>query len=207
MLYELHPAIRYYMTKLEASVDKNVALVARLRQLPADTAWIVMQGQVSNKLGQPVVADFFAVNLHLDGRLAGRTLPLEDFVARFNLKDRLYTESIPVNELQKLQEILADAIDVARSHMQEAQQLLEGEMEQKLVTYREHLTQWKKDSLQQLAIDFNEGTVLTNFQTSRRQAERKEIETILSKTGQYVQDLTALQNDAYLKVLAVFYND
>jgi SNF2 family DNA or RNA helicase len=207
MLYELHPAIRYYMTKLEASVDKNVALVARLRQLPADTAWFVMQGQVSNKLGQPVVADFFAVNLHLDGRLAGRTLPLEDFVARFNLKDRLYTESIPVNELQKLQEILADAIDVARSHMQEAQQLLEGEMEQKLVTYREHLTQWKKDSLQQLAIDFNEGTVLTNFQTSRRQAERKEIETILSKTGQYVQDLTALQNDAYLKVLAVFYND
>ena len=90
--------------------------------------------------------------------------------------------------------------------MQEAQQLLEGEMEQKLVTYREHLHQWQQDSLQQLSLDFNEGTVLTNFQTSRRQAEKKEIETILSKSSQYVQDLTALQNDAYLKVLAVFYN-
>lgn len=122
------------------------------------------------------------------------------------MKDRLYTENIPVDELQKLQEILADAIDVARSHMQEAQQLLEGEMEQKLVTYQEHLTQWQKDSFNQLAIDFKEGTVLNNFQTTRHQAEKKEIETILSKTGQYVQDLTALQNDAYLKVLAVFYN-
>ena len=206
MLYELHPAIRYYMTKLEASVDKNVALVARLRQLPANTAWFVMQGQVSNKLGQPVVADFFAVSLHLDGSLAGRPLSLEDFISRFKLQERLYTEDIPTPELQQLQEILSDAIDVAHSHMQEAQQLLEGEMEQKLVTYREHLHQWQQDSLQQLSLDFNEGTVLTNFQTSRRQAEKKEIETILSKSSQYVQDLTALQNDAYLKVLAVFYN-
>jgi superfamily II DNA or RNA helicase len=206
MLYELHPAIRYYMTKLEASVDKNVALVARLRQLPADTAWFVMQGQVSNKLGQPVVADFFAVNLHLDGRLAGRTLPLEDFVARFKLQERLYTEDIPVAELAALQAILPDAIDGAQSHMLEAQQRLEGVMEQKLGTYQEHLTQWQKDSFNQLALEFSEGIVLTNFQTSRRQAEKKEIETILSKTSQYVQDLTALQNDAYLKVLAVFYN-
>lgn len=206
MLYELHPAIRYYMTKLEASVDKNVALVARLRQLPADTAWFVMQGQVSNKLGQPVVADFFAVNLRLDGRVAGQALPLEVFIQRFDLQARLYTENIPAGELQTLQDILPDAIGWAQSHMQETQQLLEGEMEQKLATYREHLAQWQQDSLQQLALDFTEGMVLTNFQTSRRQAERKEIETILSKTSQYVQDLTALQNDAYLKVLAVFYN-
>jgi superfamily II DNA or RNA helicase len=206
MLYELHPAIRYYMTKLEASVDKNVALVARLRQLPADSAWFVMQGQVSNKLGQPVVADFFAVNLRMDGRLAGQTLPLETFIKQFNLQERLYTENVPASELQALQEILPDAIGWAQSHMQEAQQTLEGQMQEKMVVYREHLELWQADSLKQLALDFDEGTVLTNFQTSRRQAEKKEIETILNKSGQYVQDLTALQNDAYLKVLAVFYN-
>src|SRR5690606_13007256 len=41
MLYDLHPVIRYLMTKLEASVDKDVALVAKVQQLPKDTAWFV----------------------------------------------------------------------------------------------------------------------------------------------------------------------
>jgi hypothetical protein len=52
ILYELHPVVRYYMTKLEASVNKDVALVAKSKIFPSNTAWFVFQGQVSNNLCQ-----------------------------------------------------------------------------------------------------------------------------------------------------------
>lgn len=51
MLYDLHPAIKYYMTKLEASVPKNEALAAKLSgKLPENSAWYILQGQISNNL-------------------------------------------------------------------------------------------------------------------------------------------------------------
>ncbi|MBU2553072.1 MAG: DEAD/DEAH box helicase, partial [Bacteroidetes bacterium] len=59
MMYDLHPAIKYLMTKLEASVEKGVALAAKLTsKLPRSSAWYVLHGQVSNNLGQPVISNF-----------------------------------------------------------------------------------------------------------------------------------------------------
>ena len=36
--------------------------------------------------------------------------------------------------------------------------------------------------------------------------KQREIETILSSSSQYFQDLTSLQGEPYLKIIAVFYN-
>ena len=68
IMHEQHPIIKYFLTKLEASVSANEAIVAKLKRLPTDTAWFVLQGQVSNKLGQPVIADFFCNRTKLGGR-------------------------------------------------------------------------------------------------------------------------------------------
>jgi len=62
ILYDLHPAIKYFMTKLEASVPKNQALAAKISsKISKGTAWYVLHGQVSNNLGQPVISDFFVL--------------------------------------------------------------------------------------------------------------------------------------------------
>ncbi len=77
VLYELHPVVRFFLTKLEASVDKDVALVARLTQLPKNTAWFVVQGQVANNLGQAVISEFFVVPVTMEGALAEEPMPLK----------------------------------------------------------------------------------------------------------------------------------
>jgi hypothetical protein len=78
-------------------------------------------------------------------------------------------------------------------------------MEQKMSTYQSKLEKWHAEALQQLEIDFSERSV-GNFWSRIRDSKQREIETILSNSSQYYQDLTSLQGDPFLKVLAVFYN-
>lgn len=205
VLYELHPVVKYYMTKLEASVSKDVALVAKSKVFDAQTAWFVFQGQVSNNLGQPVIAEFLVVGLKLDGSIFRKTFGLSEFIEEFNLTQTLYTEEITSQNLENLQEILPDAVGWANHHMLEDQQRLEEKMENKLEAYEKQIKNWHSEAIEQLEIDFNDKST-SNFWARIKDSRQREIETILSSSSQYYQDLTSLQGESYLKVLAVFFN-
>jgi hypothetical protein len=193
------------MTKLEASVDKDVALVAKSKNFPSQTAWFVFQGQISNNLGQPVILDFLVVGLKWDGSMFRNIFPFEGFVNEFNLLNPLYTEIILPENIANLTGILPDAVRWGKHYMLEQQQRLEGNMERKLHEYQEQLNRWKVESMQQLELDFNDRTN-SNFWIRLKDSKQREIETILSTSSQYYKNLTSLQGDAYLKVLAVFFN-
>jgi ERCC4-related helicase len=205
VLYELHPVIRYYMTKLEASVAKDNALVAKSKVLPAKSAWFVFQGQVSNNLSQPVLVNFLVVGVKWDGSILRKTFSLSDFIDEFKLRETMHTESISEEDISNLQDILPDAVQWAIHHMQEEQQKLEGKMEKKLDDYKTKIENWHKAAIAQLEMDFSE-RVGGNYWSSIRDNRQREIETILSTSSQYYNDLTSLHGEPYLKVLAVFYN-
>ena len=205
VLYELHPVIKYYMTKLEASVDKEVALVAKTSKVPKNSAWFIFHAQVSNNLGQPVISDFIVIGLNPDGSLFKIPIHLNEFIQEYNLTDKLYTESIPENELSIVQNILENAVTHATEHMQIDQMELEINMEVKLNDYKKKIETWRSAALEQLEMDFSERSTGA-FWTRIKDSKQREIETILSTSSQYYKDLTSLQGDAYLKVLAVFYN-
>jgi hypothetical protein len=78
-------------------------------------------------------------------------------------------------------------------------------MKDKLNVYEQKLTSWKNDALEQLELDFS-GKTITPFFSGKKDSKKREIETILSSTSQYNKNMTSLQGDAYLKVLAVFFN-
>jgi SNF2 family DNA or RNA helicase len=205
MLYELHPVVKYFMTKLEASVSKDAALVAKSQRFPKDTAWFVFQGQVSNNLGQPLVADFLVIGLKTDGSLFRKSLALEDFIEEFKLKETIYTEEITEQSLVDLKSILPDAIGLAESHMLEMQQNIEETMEAKLKAYKEKVELWHREASEQLDLDFQDKSE-SNYWGRIKDNKQREIETILNETSQYYQDLLSLYGDSYLKTLAVFYN-
>jgi hypothetical protein len=205
VLYDLHPVVRYYMTKLEASVDKDVALVAKSKIFPTQTAWYIFQGQIANNLGQPILSDFYVVGLNADGTINRKTLDLNQFINEFKLTDKLLNETIAEEEIANLQSILPDAVDWAQSHMQEEQQTLEGNMESKMASYQTKIENWHTAAIEQLEFDFNEKNN-GNYWAKMKDNKQREIETILSSSSQYFQDLTSLQGEPYLKVIAVFYN-
>ena len=205
VLYELHPVIKYYMTKLEASVDKEVALVAKTNRVPKNTAWFVFHAQVSNNLGQPVISDFIVIGLNPDGSAYKAPIHLNEFIDEFSLFEKLYTQSIPDDEISNLQNLLENAVTHTTEHMQADQKELELKMEVKLSDYKTHIETWRSAALEQLEMDFSDRST-GNFWTRIKDSKQREIETILSTSSQYYHDLTSLQGDAYLKVLAVFYN-
>ncbi|WP_452228967.1 helicase-related protein [Lacinutrix sp. MEBiC02404] len=207
MLYELHPVVRYLMTQLEASVDKDVALVSKLTRLPEKTAYFLIQGIVANNLGQSILSDFFVIPMNLSGGLKNRPLPFEDFLTQYPLDKELHTLEIPDADIVQLQEILPQTIDFAHQlHMDQEQQMVQHDMEKQMAVYQERIKNWKASKEEQMELEFGEKSDY-GFVKKRRKDKAYEIETILNNSSQYFKNLTSLNGDPYLKVIAVFYNN
>ena len=205
ILYDLHPAIKYFMTKLEASVPKDQALAAKISsKFPKESSWYVLHAQVSNNLGQPVISDFFVVGF--DGNEVIESLTIAAFIEKFMLNKDLFTEEISKAELDILHENLPKVINYAqRDQMKEKQDALMDLMLDKAAKYEKHLNKWKSTSMEQLDIHFEE-IADTIFSRKKREKQEEEIQTIADSSSQYMKDMVALDQEAYIKVMAVFFN-
>lgn len=206
ILYELHPIIKFFMTKLEASVHKDSALVARSSSLPQKTAWFVLNGQVANNLGQPIVTDFLVIGYNLDEQCILETLSLQEFIDTYHLTKTLQTESIETEHLDYLTSILPGIIKKAEDSMLEKQDSLQENMQSKMNEYERQLNEWHNTAIEELKKEF-EGESTSEYWKRRKGSKEKEIQTILDESSQYINDISSLQGDPYLKVLAVFYNN
>jgi len=207
VLYDLHPIARNLMTRLEANVDKGVALVARTRNIPKGLRFYLFHGQVANNLGQPVLSEFFAIGLDEEGGLEVRPIRLADFLKNYKLTETLYTEEISEEHLQNLKQILPDAIDFAQEFFMNQEQVkLQITMEDKQHVYEKHVQNWAAQAKEQLELGSSEKADNVFLRQRKDKAARK-IETILNEQSQFMKDLTSLNNDAYLKLLAVFFED
>lgn len=205
ILYDLHPAVKYFMTKLEASVPKDQALAVKIStKIPKGTSWYVLHGQVSNNLGQPVISDFFVVGFDHDKVI--ECMSIVDFIQKFELDKELFTEDINELELEELHTHLPKVIDYAQHvRMKKDQDILSKSMRDKASAYEEHLSKWRSDSMGQIELFFKEYSE-TIFTKSKAQKTINEVETIVKSSSQYMKDMVALDQDAYIKVMAVFFN-
>ena len=209
VMYDLHPIIRFMMTKLEAHIDKDKALVLKSNKLPSKTRFYIFHGQVSNDLGQSVLSDFFVIGIDDDGMLLtdeNKWVNLADFIQKYNLNETIYNEEISADDVNSLQENVKDAVLYAKTlYMKIKQDDLTKEMIAKQNTYQEKLKSWERASKKQMELEFENQT--TQLVLGKKIKVAKEIDTILNERSQYVKNLTSLNNEAYLKLIGVFYNN
>lgn len=205
MLYDLHPIVKVFMTKLEANIDKDVSLVVKTERIEKDTIWYIFHGQIANNLGQSIVSEFFVVGLKNDGTFI-KVIKFNEFIEAYNLTEQLLNEQMEDEELRKIKRSLSDAITNAEMfYLNPQQEKLKLQLENQLDDYKTQLNNWYSESKNQLALEFEDKTMTTFTKTSKEKKER-EIETILSEKSQFYKDLTSLDNHPYIKLLAVFYN-
>jgi ERCC4-related helicase len=191
LLYDLHPLAKYWMTKLETRIEKGHAPVAMVQQLAAGQHSYVFHGQVTNKLGRNVLSDFFVVTLNAAGVINRRPEPLEAFLETFGLTEALYTATVGEDTLAAVRHGLPLAIGFARElHMMPRQQELREVMARQQVAYQQELDHWFNPSGEELPLERHETP----------QADR----SILDERSRFVTNMTSLEQEPYLRVLAVF---
>jgi superfamily II DNA or RNA helicase len=206
MMWDLHPIIRHHMTKLEAGVPKGRALTARLSKLPPGTAWYILHAQVSNNLGQPVVSEFFATALRMDGRIHTRTMPLNTFIETYGINAPLINEAIPEEHLAQLRAMIPDMLDLADSYMIERCGRRATELRQRLADHDLRLQEWHLAARTRAEAEYAERGE-GHFWRSRFEKTLQDIEAIRQRASQYQTDLNSLRGDPYHRILAVFYHN
>ncbi len=205
MLYDLHPIIKVFMNKLEASVDKDVALAVKTNKVESGTKWYLMHGQVSNGLGQSVLSEFFAVGLRKDGSFL-KVIEFDEFIKQFDLDKSLLTEKITEEDLIAMKKDLKDAIDNAvHFYVNPKQTALQKTLIDTQDKYKSKLLEWHQSSTEQLELMYEDVTLTPKTKKSKEDQEFH-IQTILNDKSEYYQNLTSLDNHPFIKLLAVFFN-
>jgi superfamily II DNA/RNA helicase len=209
VLYDLHPIIKWMMNKFLANIDKDVAMVAKVNSLPQHTSFYIFQGMVSNNLGQPVISKFFVISVNSQGQMVGQPTEFDEFVKKYNLTDSIYDQKITQQELDVLEQYKTEAIENAIDfYMMPIQDSVKDQMQLKLEEYTAKLNTWYNQSQQTLSIVFDEelDTIALQRKTKQKEKELRRIETIRNKQSRYYQDMTSLDNNPFVKLLAVFFN-
>ncbi|MBP7918453.1 MAG: DEAD/DEAH box helicase [Prevotella sp.] len=205
VLYDLHPVIRYMLTKLTASIPKNDAPVARVESLPQDMAYFVMSAQVSNQKGDSVISDFIVCPVQKDGNGIFRPMPLADFIDQYRLREKLYTSTIAEEHLDILHHLLPEAIENAQDYMDGEQVTKMKAMNTVIDNYHHRLEKWKNGEEQQLSL-FADESLTQGFAAVRIDKRKKKVEQMFESRDQYLNNIKSLSGDPFIKVLAAFYH-
>lgn len=205
LLYDLHPIARWMQFKLLAKVDKGKALVVKHRTLPEKTAWFLFQGICSNNLGQSMLTEVFAIGMKLDGASLGKPLEYKAFFKQYKLDETITALPISDEEIKQLESIIPDAVEDAKMlYMDHKLDHLRHEKEEQLEEYKKQLEEWQLKANQQLELNFGEESGVIAWKKDQKQ---KEIIAISNEKSQYFKDLTSLQNEPFIRLMAVFFNN
>tara|TARA_R110000868_G_scaffold36980_1_gene130901 strand:+ start:2969 stop:5809 length:2841 start_codon:yes stop_codon:yes gene_type:complete len=206
LLYDLNPIAKWMQYKLLGQIDRGKALVARLRDpLPKNTAWFIFQGITSNQQGKPIFSKTYVVGKSFDGSSVGNLEDFEEFLNQYRLKDTLPELETSEKQLQKIKELLPEAVKSAKQiYDLKIQGDLEDEMEDKLERYQKKLNDWLSASERQMEIKFgDEKNGGGSFYKKKRQSE---VNYVKNQMDAFYNEYFQLENEPFLRVLAVFYN-
>jgi hypothetical protein len=202
LLWDLHPAIEWLNYKLLVNFDRSQAPVVTLKGTlkPLEIVFL-MQGEIPNRKGQPVVHRWFGVRFET-GKFAALE-ELESFLERTGFHRRQVGNPAIAPDIVQLKTLLPEAVRHGRLYMSKRRAELNAVLEPTLKKEREKLERLRTAKKQRLDLDFGDSG-LAAVRLRLKQSKERKIDAIFADWAAYVQDTLTTEDAAFLRVAAVF---
>lgn len=209
LLWEQHPVCEWLDDALVAAFDRHEAPVLQLPHgLAADETVFVVQGQLTNERGQPIVVEWFGVGCL--GDQPRRIRPLRQLLADTQLDQAPANPGRVLGDAARahLEKLLPAAIEHARKHMEQVRQQRAAALSPHLTRNLNQLGEWHRRRRDQIAGERRgyevQGRTLPAPTKKRLEQEEQFLETIRSERQRWLQEGVRTNPNPHLRVAAVF---
>ncbi|MEW6166495.1 MAG: DEAD/DEAH box helicase [Pseudomonadota bacterium] len=203
-LWPLHPLMQWLDFKLLSLVGRQKAPVIRTpRGLAADEALILLAAVIPNRRGQPVLNDWFAVRVGMDGQARG-SLGFDALIRETGFGREELPNARKPFDAAALKRLLPVALEVADRRMKDAHARFSTDMRARASAELDKLEQLRNQHRQQLDLAFRAGDdALAQIRARKREHEAREIDRLFTGYKDWVRKTLELDARAHLTVAAV----
>jgi len=208
LLWEQHPVCEWLDDTLVAAFDRHEAPVLQLQQgIRRDETVFLMQGQLTNERGQPIVVEWFGVSCQGD---QPRTIrPLAQIIAETHLDRPQANPGRALADAARahLQGLLPAVVAHARSHMETVQRTRAAALSPALKQNLARLGSWHRRRLEHIAAQRDtyarQGKAIPAPTRKRLEQEERFADDIRAERHEWLQEGVRTNPSPYLRVAAV----
>jgi hypothetical protein len=203
LLWDLHPVMEWLNFKLMVAFGRKQAPAIRLNGvLAAGETLFLIQGEIPNRKGQPVIHEWFAVRF--DGQRNAGVLPLQDFLTRTQLNARAFPNPGQFEVPVAVTSLLPEAVAEARRHMSSRRLAFQEGLQTRLQQEIMNLAALQDRQLSFLEFELPEGESLSGARRNKKLERKRHIDKIFSDYRNWVEDSLTTEDSPFLRIAAVF---
>ena len=203
LLWDLHPVMEWLNFKLMVAFGRKQAPAIRLAgALSPGESLFLIQGEIPNRKGQPVIHEWFAV--HFEGQRYAGVLPLEDILRRTQLGTRAYPNPGEFEISVAIHSLLPDAVAGARRYMSARRRAFEDDLQARLQEVIRNLAGLQDRQLSFLELEYPEDQTLIGARRNKKLERKRHIGEIFADHRRWVEDTLTTEDSPFLRVAAVF---
>jgi hypothetical protein len=203
LLWDLHPVMEWLNFKLMVAFGRKQAPVMRLAgALAAGDSLFLIQGEIPNKKGQPVIHEWIAVQF--EGHRNVGVLSLQEFLNLTHLDQRAYPNFGQLDIPIAVSSLLPDAVAEARRYMSARRQAFQQGLETRLREEMLSLSTLQDRQLSFLEVEYPEDQTLLGSRRNRKLERRRRIDQVFADYRRWVEETMTTEDSPFLRVAAVF---
>ncbi|MDM7995622.1 MAG: DEAD/DEAH box helicase [Acidobacteriota bacterium] len=203
LLWDLHPVMQWLNFKLMVAFGRRQAPVMRLGEvLGPNESFFLLQGEIPNRKGQPVIHEWFAVRF--DGQRCVGILPLQQFLDHTKLNARTFPNAGAFDIPVAVSGLLSDVVSQARNYMSERCREFQQSIQPQLQEEIGNLAKLRDRQLSFLETEYPEDQTLVGARRNRKMERKRRIDEIFANYRRWVEDTMTTEDSPYLRVAAVF---
>ena len=201
-LWRLNPVVGWLNDRMLAAFGRHEApVMTGVPSLADDEAVFVLSGVVPNRKSHPLVHEWVAVTFR--GADMHGIERFEELLKRTRLAEQPVPNRGVVPELARLQDLLPDAVERARTWMDDRRRAFEKHVDEKLNSELEALEALRRRRLEQLELKLDQSRRGEEFKERLRSTGEQQIEQVFDDYLGWVQETMTLERQPYIKVVGV----